>query len=158
MSFIIFTNDLALEVSNSQFEKYADDTTHNVACTAVTEVNSVLSRESKPVTQWFQINWVLLSTEKTVSMLFCSRPKMKQLKASTENGYRVILSDQQLDEVETHKLLGLHVDPLLTWEIHVNYICKRLNTRLFLFNKVKHLSPFYGKLQFYNGLVQPIID
>ena len=46
----------------------------------------------------------------------------------------------------------------LSWNLHINYLCSKLRSRLYLFNKIKHYLPLGARIRFYEGLVQPIID
>jgi len=41
---------------------------------------------------------------------------------------------------------------------HVEYITGKINQRLGLLNRVKHLMPFSARLLFYNSLVTPLFD
>ncbi len=38
--------------------------------------------------------------------------------------------------VNMHKLLGLHIDNTLSWTTHVNHLCSKLYSSLYLFNKI----------------------
>ncbi len=60
--------------------------------------------------------------------------------------------------VNTYKLLGLHVDNSLTADRHVASIVSNVRSRLHVLNKTKHILPLQRRIDFYNGLIQPIID
>ncbi len=60
--------------------------------------------------------------------------------------------------VNTHKLLGLHIDNTLSWTTHVNHLCSKLCSRLYLFNKIKNHMPAFVRKQYFDVLVQPFID
>ena len=45
-----------------------------------------------------------------------------------------------------------------TWINHVEYIAGKIDQRLCLLNRIKHLLPFIARLLFYNNLVMPIFD
>ncbi len=57
-----------------------------------------------------------------------------------------------------HKLLGLHIDNTLSWTTHVSHLCSKLHRRLYLFNKIKNHMPAFVRKQYFDGLVQPVID
>ena len=90
-------------------------------------------------------------------MLLCSKQKYRSLKESV-NDFSVELSGQPINVVQSHKLLGLHLDAHMTCDKHISNLCQRLHSRLFLFNKIKYLLSWDAKVLFFNGLVQPSID
>ncbi len=45
-----------------------------------------------------------------------------------------------------------------TWTEHVQHIVVKVNKRLSLLRRIKHLLPFTARLLFYNNLVLPILD
>ena len=60
--------------------------------------------------------------------------------------------------MDTHKLLGIHLDNHLTWNIHIDKLCNKVKSRLFLFRKIKYLLPLQARMQFFEGYVQPLLD
>ena len=46
----------------------------------------------------------------------------------------------------------------LIWTKHVEYIAGKINQRLGLLNRIKHLLHFSARLLFYNSLVMPLFD
>ncbi len=66
--------------------------------------------------------------------------------------------DYVITPVSSHKLLGTHLDNTLSWDKHVNALCGKIKSRLYIFNKIKYLLPPKCRLDYFNGLVQPLID
>ncbi len=60
--------------------------------------------------------------------------------------------------INTHKLLGLHVDSSLTWDRHVASLVSKVRSRLHVLNKTKYISTLQSRIDFYNVLIQPFID
>ena len=46
----------------------------------------------------------------------------------------------------------------MLWDNHVNKLCQKLRSKLYLFNRIKHFLPHNARMQFFNGIVQPNID
>ncbi len=44
------------------------------------------------------------------------------------------------------------------WTTHVSHLCYKLHSRLYLFNKIKNYMPAFVRKQYFDGLVQPVID
>ena len=45
-----------------------------------------------------------------------------------------------------------------TWSDHIEYVISKVNQRLGLLRRIKHLLPFTARLLFYNSLVLPVFD
>ncbi len=50
------------------------------------------------------------------------------------------------------------MDNSLTWDRHVASIVSKVRNRLHVLNKTKHILPLQSRIDFYSGLIQPIID
>ena len=119
------------------------------------DINRSLTTKSKPLYNWIDANRMVLNAEKTECMLLGTRQKLRSASAAfcAHNDNRTVTS------VDTHTLLGLHVDNSLTWSVHVAKLCSKLRSRLYLFNQVKRLMPIRAARKLYfSGMVQPLID
>ena len=76
---LIFVNGLSLSVTNKSMYTYADDTTQVVAGHNVMEVASTLEEDLRNIKKWAANNRMALNTEKTKSILICSKPKHPSL-------------------------------------------------------------------------------
>ena len=72
---------------------------------------------SKSLYDWIDANRMVLNTEKTECMLFGTRQKLRCASAALCVGLHS--ENRTVASVDTHKLLGLHVDNSLTWSVHV---------------------------------------
>ena len=152
--FIIFINDLMLEVEDTEIDIYADDSTNYVSGRNIDDINTQLNAQLIPLSNWISNNKMVLNLDKTDSMLFGTKHKVK----SSRGLLNVQIDGCTIKPVDTHKLLGLHLDNMLTWDNHINKLCNKLKSRLYLFNKIKHLLPQFARLQFFTGLVQSLLD
>ena len=96
--FIIFMNDSILEISDIRFDMHADDSTLYTTDKCVADINRSLTTYSKPLYHWIDANCMVLNADKT----FCVR------------GNNCVMTP-----VKTQKLLELHVDSNLSWNVHV---------------------------------------
>jgi hypothetical protein len=55
------------------------------------------------------------------------------------------------------KFLGLYIDKYLTYEYHINHICKKISKTLGVINKVKHILDRKTLRQLYYSLVYPYL-
>jgi|GEM_PF-6427949 len=77
--FLLFINDLPLEVSNSTVEIYDDDTTQIVCGGTIEEVETMLTDELRHLSRWARDNKMVLNQNKTKSVIVCSKPKFRGL-------------------------------------------------------------------------------
>ena len=108
-------NDSILEISDIRFDMYADDSTLYTTDKCVADINRSLTTNSKPLYDWIDANYMVLNADKTEFMLLGARQKLRCANVNLcvhSNNYVVT-------PVMTHKLLGLHVDNNLSWNVHV---------------------------------------
>ena len=43
-----------------------------------------------------------------------------------------------VQSVETHRLLGVHLDKNLTWNIHIDTLCTQMNIKINLLKRISH--------------------
>ena len=62
------------------------------------------------------------------------------------------INNSEVLEVSKLKLLGLTHDQNMTFEPHIDQLCKKLSKRLGL---LKHISPYDKEETYYNGIIKP---
>ena len=152
--FILFMNDVVLEVENSKFDMYADDSTLYSSAKSVANLNNTLTAETQPLYSWISNNRMVLNIEKTECMLLGT---VQRLRTVVED-FSVGDGDFKITQVTSHKLLGVHIDQNLNWNIHLQKLCAKLRSRLYLFGRIKFLLPNDARRKYFSGLVQPLID
>ena len=65
----------------------------------------------------------------------------------------VSILDHSISNVRSFKYLGLHISSDLTWTDHIDHLTGKVNKRLGLLKRIKHLLPFTARLLFYKSLV-----
>ena len=69
----------------------------------------------------------------------------------------VKIDDSVIEQVSSHKILGVVIDSQMNYESHINELCKKLSK---LIGLLKHISPFLKQRQretYYNGVIKPIL-
>ncbi len=154
LMFILFMNDIVLEVKDSEFEIYANYSTMCKNAPTVNEINNQLTELSKPIYNCIDVNHMVLNIPKTESMLMETVQRLRNAIDSFSIGEDEFI----ISIVNTHKLLGLHVDNSFTWDRYVASLVSKVRRRLHVLNKIKHILRYQSRIDFYNGLIQPIID
>ena len=71
----------------------------------------------------------------------------------------VKIDDSVIEQVSSHKILGVVIDSQMNYESHIDELCKKLSKRKGLV-LLKHISPFLKQRQretYNNGVVKPIL-
>jgi len=120
MLFIVYMNDLP-NYSNG-FKtciQYADDTTYIVSGGGQQDLNSNSASVLESSSYWCNTNRMVLNESKTQAMEIVIAPGAPRAKI---------------------KILGLEVDSGLSWEPHVDTLCKRLSAAIFSIRRIKQIA------------------
>ena len=151
--FLVYINDLAVVIEHCEISLYADDTVLYCFSKELHQLESKLNADLYNVGLWLTANKLTLNLTKTKSMLIGSNRKMANMSSMS-----VSVFDCNLDSVNTFKYLGIKLASDFTWTEHVQHILIKVNQRLSLLRRIKHLLPLTARLLFYNNLVLPILD
>uniref|UniRef100_A0A1B6LAY2 Reverse transcriptase domain-containing protein n=1 Tax=Graphocephala atropunctata TaxID=36148 RepID=A0A1B6LAY2_9HEMI len=133
--FLVFVNDFSNNVSSLSF-LYADDTTLLCSDFDYCALNLKLINSLQQAKEWYFANKLIINDSKTDSLIFTNRTNIE-------------IND---DLVKPVKLLGIFLDSKLSWETHVDSVCKKLSRVIFLLRKLKHCVNFEVLLMTYFGL------
>ena len=101
---------------------------------------------------WFSFNGMKrANVQKTMQMLIGTAQK---LRCADKTCMSLFLNDVKLEEATGEKLLGIRIDKYVTWNLHIDYIIRKLNCRI---SPLKRWNLDCGKL-LYNSLTKPIIE
>jgi hypothetical protein len=148
--FNIFINDLPLENLTSDIDMYADDTTLSINGKNIFEIEAILNEDLNSVNMWCTNNNMVINPTKTTCMLIGT----KQRKAMMEKEFNIYISNENIQNVNIQKLLGIYLD----WKNQIDYICKNISSRLFLFAKIKQYLDQKCNILFFNSYILPIFD
>ena len=120
--FNIFINDLFLFINEVELANFADDNTIYTTKKNVEELIKVLEKERKSATDWFEINNMIVNTDKFQAMILSSDKK--------ENKYDLKINDSIISSEKSVTLLGIEIDNKLNFEKQVANICRKANSQL----------------------------
>ncbi len=127
--FICFINDLPTVLRHTSPHLYADDNALVSHGPDHVDINYNLTEDATAVADWFQRNHLSCNVGKTKVMKFCnSRYRRKNILLS------VNMHNQDIEEIDCFKYLGLHLDSNLNFEQHAQKVT----------NKVNHAQPPCG--------------
>ena len=88
-----------------------------------------------------------------VIVLFGSAQKLK-----TFQNFSLRIYDSALERTDSFKYLGVTINQCMTWHDHISTIAKKVNQRLGVLRRVKHMLPLQARVTLYNSLVLPLLD
>ena len=132
--FLIYVNDIINSATSIFLALYADDANgiKSDFCfeTLVREINAELVH----INDWIICNGLSINTIKICHMLInCNIDNVQ---------YEIKIGETVIPRVMSTKLLGLHVDEKLKWNIHVNYVADKISKVCgVIYNIRKKLTP-----------------
>ena len=129
--FLLFTNDLYLNIEHCSAILFADDTTLYKSHRNIRYLKWCIEQDLKTISDWFKANKLTLNLEKTEYMFFGARPI--KIKPTLE------IDNVTLQPVESVKFLGLWLDQNLNWDTHVNKLIAKIKRNMHLLRTPRHL-------------------
>ena len=153
--FLLFTNDLPLCIQSSLCNLYADDTIIYATGTCPNDILPRLQTDVTNLVQWFTDNKLTVNINKSCVMNVGTKQKLRSLNDITTP---VVINDTSLQNVNEVKYLGITLDQNLTWESHINELCKKVAPKIELLRRLKYKLPIDQLKTVYQSIVQPHID
>ena len=72
--------------------------------------------------------------------------------AKIDNDFPVMINDQLIPRVRSIPCLGVKLDETLSWDEHIEMVCKKVEKR------IKPYVPANTLISIYNALIQPYFD
>ena len=133
---------------------YADDGTFHSSDVSIKSIELSVQHDLTIVDKWCTLNNTAINPSKTVCMTIGPQRKLSKL-------IELSLSVQgiTLQSVETHRLLAVHLDKNLTWNIHIDKLCKQVNIKINLLKRISHFFlTLYMKKVFYAVYFSSIME
>ena len=153
--FLIFINDLPLEINNVLTDLYADDTTLYYIDKSQACIEQQLQTALHKLSEWCKENGMLINTTKTKVMLITTPQRRVNL---NNYNFHLTYTNEALSVVICEKILGVFIDNNLTWTNHTDAVAKKIVSNLWLLSRIKTYLTTHQRVQFYKSYVQPHID
>jgi len=129
--------------------QYADDTTlcFSNKSTAILEQQTFLDVNN--CVQHFNSLNLKANSSKSNVLTFALRP------GTSNGGPPVLLDDTLLDEVDHAKFLGISLDRGLTWNAHIDHVCSKLSSGIYVLRCLAKYCPIQVLMTAYYGLIYP---
>jgi len=150
--FLIYVNDMSTVVKNKLL-LYADDSAILVSGKNKEHITSALSKDLELVSHWLVDNKLSLHLGKTESILFASKPKLKN-----EPNLDISCNGTKIKSTNSVKYLGATLDQHLSCESMVNEIIKKASSRLKFLHRKKSFLTVHTRKLLVSCLIQCHLD
>ena len=130
---------------------YADDTHLTFAAKTVPNIDSNLNEDLSRVNNWLTANKLTLNKSKTEFMLIGSRQRLSAFDTSPS----LEIDGAPVSPVTFTKSLGVYIDQNLSWNVHVNNLCKKIAAGIGVIKRSRDFVSFDTLQYMYSSYVQP---
>ncbi|MCG8078294.1 MAG: hypothetical protein JAY75_18895, partial [Candidatus Thiodiazotropha taylori] len=148
--FLLYINDIVTEIG-SNIRLFADDTSLFIIVEHPNTAAAILNSDLEKISQWAKSWLVKFNPSKTESLLISrkvNRPVHPPL----------LMLNQEINEVENHKHLGIHFSSDCSWHTHINYIKQKAWTRINIMRKLKFDLDRKSLETIYLSFIRPVLE
>ena len=136
--FLVFCNDLHLNLEFTKCILFADDTTIYNSHKDLRYLTWSLEHDLGRISDWFKANKLTLNTLKSVCILFKANNKpMLEL--------RLKLGEEEIQTVDSTKFLGIWLDKDLSWDQHVSSLILKIQRNSQMLYRTKNILNCHAK-------------
>ena len=148
--FLLYINDI-VENINSSIRLFADDTSLYIIVDDPIEAASQLNSDIEKVHEWATKWLVTYNPTKSESIIF-SRKRNKPLHPP------IVMDQKQINEVSSHKHLGVFLSNDCTWHEHMEYIKSKAWKRINIMRKLKFILDRRSLQTIYLTFIRPLLE
>ena len=151
--FLLYVNDVIKCIKNCKIKLYADDTVIYTAHHDFALSRTLLQEDLECYSTWCIQNKLSVNVAKTKVMIFAaSKGKLNTLEANIK------MDDHLLQVVPSYKYLGVILDPLLSYNLHLAYISKTVAYKTYKLCQLRDYLDNKIALRFYLTSILPYLD
>ena len=148
--FLIYINDI-VENINSSIRLFADDTSLYIIVDDPTDAAITLNSDLSKIHRWATDWLVSFNPSKSESLIF-SRKVNKPYHPP------ILMNNQQVNEVSTHKHLGLYLSNNCSWHEHIEYIKAKAWQRINTMRRLKFDLDRKSLQIIYFSFIRPLLE
>lgn len=129
--FLIYINDLPINISTAQVILFADDTNAVVKAKNNSDLEHAANQTVTLLNNWFIANKLLMNEKKTHILYFNQKE---------DNCVNIYHNSTQLDISKNVKFLGLHIDSKMKWADHIQILSKKLSSACYALRSMSKIA------------------
>ena len=152
--FLVYVNDMhkAIDLNDDKVLKlFADDTNLFLYASSMPLLQEKANRCLNCLSKWFVANKLTVNINKTCYILFDIGTRTEKVDMKIE------ICNKEVKRVSSCKYLGIFIDERLKWNVHVDYLVKKLIKYVGIFYKLRCLLPEHCMRKLYFAFVHSTI-
>ena len=149
--FLIFCNDLKLNLEYLHVIQFADDTTLTMGHRNHNYLKYCIETDLTSVQDWFNVNTLTLNLSKSNYMTFFPHSKREKITLDLS------LNGITLPKITSTKFLGTWIDEKLIWKEHLIRLTTKLTSRLGMLRRCKRFLTVHAMKTLYYAQINSII-
>ena len=117
-------------------------------------ITSALQQDLGDLSQWSAANKMVTNAAKTKCLVVTRKRLTNKIVASSLNLH---LGNSNIEQVDSQKLLRLTIDRHLSFNIHVEELCKWLSQIIALLRKIRRFLPNKQRILYYNAVIKQLM-
>lgn len=154
--FLIYLNNLFAIESKGHIISFADDTAIYYEAENWPELKHKVEEDLPKILEWFKFKLLTLNVDKTMFVPFGmyknSIPDMDVLRIQMKTPINTELFE--IKKTNNIKYLGIYIDCHMRWDIHVNYVLKKLRKIIHMFKYIRDALNINYLIILYKALVE----
>ena len=118
-------------------------------------INGRIASDVDNVNKWCRENAMVINENKSKCMVIGTSKRISKLQSKSIS---IVVNENKLDNVDTEKLLGIHIDPNLQFNKHADHVCRTIASNIALLKRIKRYLPLSYRKLYYNAYILPCID
>jgi hypothetical protein len=140
--FLVYINDLLKQPTINSAYAYADDTVFIRSDRNITKLRDECNQDLQHILTWCKSNNMKINLRKSHYLLVCAP-------SSDCTSFKLMIGNDIISKVHNTKLLGFHISDDLTWNKHVDHVCNKIASNLFLLKQCRGFIDRSTALSFY---------
>ena len=150
--FLLYINDIVESSRLFKFTLFADDTSLYYSCKNTLNLEHKINAELSQISNWLSANRLSLNVGKS-KLLFYTNKNRRILK-----DIKIKINNEELNEVDEAKYLGVTMDNKLNWNAHLNNTKLRLSKGISMLAKIRHYIQASALRSLYFTFINSHID
>ncbi|MCG8113685.1 MAG: reverse transcriptase family protein [Candidatus Thiodiazotropha taylori] len=148
--FLVYINDIVVDIG-SQIRLFADDTSLFIIVEDPVTAAGCLNSDLEKISHWAS-TWLVTFNPSKSECLLVSR------KVNKPQHPPLFMHNIQIDEVDSHKHLGLYLSQDCTWHQHIDFIKEKAWCRINIMRKLKFKLDRKSLETIYIAFIRPLLE
>jgi hypothetical protein len=147
--FLIFINDLPLQLQNVKIIMFADDALLYTTADDTNEAVCTINENLTTVADWLKQNSMSLNYEKCNAMI---------VNASSSTNNKIMIDTSEIKIVKAIKYLGVYIDNELKLDCHFEKLICLLRQKVGILHRTSHKLDRHSREIYLKSIILPVID